>query len=75
MRRISLGGEWDRVLLEGPRAAAQRHEGKNCVACFLGVQSSEETKGQEAKGSDAKLKHPDLLEGQRGPRAGPLALE
>ena len=63
------------MLLEGPQAAAQRHEGKKRVAYFLGGRSSEETKGQEAKGSDAKLKHLGLLEGQRGVRAGSLALE
>lgn len=63
------------MLLEGLQAAAQRHEGKKCVACFLGGWSSEETKGQEAKGSDGKLKHLDMLEGLRGAWAGSLAPE
>lgn len=37
---------------------------------LFGTQSSEEMmKGQEAKGSDARLKHLDLFEGQR--EAGP----
>lgn len=73
MCRISLGREWERAFLGERLKAVFRGVKQRSVWLILGVAKAVRRERAGGKGPDAKLKHLDSPEGQKGASAGPLA--